>query len=124
MQPLNRPVERADSERQLGAEPKADRLLERLVCDADWKPSFAFRVGYPPQGVSPSPRRSAEQVLISGTLIKCHPGLDQTRGGYELPYADFEGEPNHFKALANAGVSPLSEPAPPVTSGPSVWIHA
>ncbi|MBD3896093.1 hypothetical protein IEI94_09545 [Halomonas sp. ML-15] len=64
MQPLNQPVERVDRERELGFEPKAARALGRLVGEADWQPTFVFRVGYPSRGASPSPRRSAEQVLV------------------------------------------------------------
>lgn len=63
MQPLNQPVERVDRERQLGIPAKAARLLEQHTGPGDWRPTFAFRVGYPTRATGPSPRRPVELVV-------------------------------------------------------------
>lgn len=63
MQPLNQPVERVDRERQLGVPAKAAGLLEQHTGPGDWRPTFAFRVGYPTQATGPSPRRPVELVV-------------------------------------------------------------
>jgi hypothetical protein len=63
MQPLNQPIELIDRERQLGKPADADRLLEQLTADASWKPTFAFRAGYPTRQAPSSPRRGVQQVL-------------------------------------------------------------
>lgn len=63
MQPLNQPVELVDRERELGRRPQAAAILAQLVGDAEWKPTFAFRSGYPTRGASPSPRRPVESVV-------------------------------------------------------------
>ena len=47
MQPLNQPVEIVDRERALNKEPHAAEVLANLTGDPLWKPTFAFRVGYP-----------------------------------------------------------------------------
>jgi nitroreductase len=64
MQPINQPVELVDRERQLAREPVAARALASLVGDAGWKPTFAFRLGYPTRDVPPSPRRAVGDVVI------------------------------------------------------------
>jgi nitroreductase len=64
MQPINQPVELVDRERQLGREPVAARALASLVGDPNWKPTFAFRLGYPTRDVPPSPRRAVGDVVI------------------------------------------------------------
>ena len=64
MQPINQPVELVDRERQLAREPVAARALASLVGDPNWKPTFAFRLGYPTRDVPPSPRRAVGDVVI------------------------------------------------------------
>lgn len=64
MQPINQPVELVDRERQLSMEPHAERVLTDLIGDPDWKPTFAFRMGFPTRAASPSPRRPAEAVVL------------------------------------------------------------
>ncbi|TMJ51498.1 MAG: hypothetical protein E6G84_07640 [Alphaproteobacteria bacterium] len=64
MQPINQPVELVDRERQLAREPVAARALASLVGDPSWKPTFAFRLGYPTRDVPPSPRRAVGDVVI------------------------------------------------------------
>jgi hypothetical protein len=64
MQPINQPVEVVDRERQLARDPVAARALASLVGDPAWKPTFAFRLGFPTREASPSPRRPVEDVVI------------------------------------------------------------
>lgn len=64
MQPINQPVEQVDRERQLAREPVAARALASLIGDASWKPTFAFRLGFPTRPVPPSPRRPVGDVVI------------------------------------------------------------
>jgi hypothetical protein len=64
MQPINQPVELVDRERQLASKPVAARALEGIVGDRKWKPTFAFRVGFPTREVPPSPRRPVGDVVI------------------------------------------------------------
>jgi len=64
MQPLNQPVELVDRERALGREPRAAATLASLTGAADWKPTFAFRMGFPTRAAAPSPRRPVEAVIV------------------------------------------------------------
>jgi len=64
MQPLNQPVELVDRERQLGRPPRAEAALAALTGAAEWKPTFAFRMGVPTRAAGPSPRRPLEAVLL------------------------------------------------------------
>ncbi|MEE8303273.1 MAG: hypothetical protein V3S24_12655 [Candidatus Tectomicrobia bacterium] len=64
MQPLNQPVEMVDRERELNREPNAAQVLADLIGDPNWKPTFAFRAGYPERTVLASPRRPVEQVVV------------------------------------------------------------
>lgn len=64
MQPLNQPIERVDRELQLGIEPTFARRLVDLTGKRPNRPTFAFRIGYPIQNASPSPRRRLEQVMF------------------------------------------------------------
>lgn len=64
MQPLNQPIERVDREHQLGIEPTFARELVALTGKRPNRPTFAFRIGYPIQNASPSPRRALEQVMF------------------------------------------------------------
>jgi hypothetical protein len=64
MQPINQPVELVDRERALGREPRAADTLGALTGAADWKPTFAFRMGFPTRPAAPSPRRPVEAVVV------------------------------------------------------------
>ncbi len=67
MQPLNQPLEVADRELQLAKSPDMARTLERLTGDPAWKPTFAFRAGYPNRAPLPSPRRALRDVVVAGS---------------------------------------------------------
>ncbi len=64
MHPINQPVELVDRERQLGRAPDAARRLAALTESAAWKPTFAFRMGYPVRDAALSPRRALEDVVL------------------------------------------------------------
>ena len=64
MQPVNQMMEVVDREKQLGKEKQTSEFLAKLVGDETWKPTFAFRLGYPTMKSLPSPRRSVEETLI------------------------------------------------------------
>lgn len=64
MQPLNQPLELVDRERELNKEPHAAQVLAALTGDPAWKPTFAFRAGYPVRAALASPRRPVEQVVV------------------------------------------------------------
>jgi nitroreductase len=64
MQPINQPIELVDRERQLAREPLSARALEATVGDHKWKPTFAFRLGFPTRDVPPSPRRPVGDVIM------------------------------------------------------------
>ncbi|MGF1529188.1 MAG: Acg family FMN-binding oxidoreductase [Candidatus Competibacterales bacterium] len=66
MQPLNQPVELVDRERELNKEPHAAQVLADLTGTLAWKPTFAFRAGYPEREALTSPRRPVEQVVVQG----------------------------------------------------------
>lgn len=66
-QPLNQPHERRDRELQLGIEPVFGRELARLVNKPGYEGVFTFRLGYPISRGLPSPRRSAEEVLLGAS---------------------------------------------------------
>jgi hypothetical protein len=63
MQPLNQPVEMVDRERELNKESHTAQVLADLTGDSAWKPTFAFRAGYPERKSLASPRRAVEQVV-------------------------------------------------------------
>jgi nitroreductase len=65
MQPINQPVELVDRERQLGKEPRAAQALESILSDRTWRPTFAFRLGFPTRDVPPSPRRPVGDVVVA-----------------------------------------------------------
>jgi hypothetical protein len=64
MQPINQPVELVDRERALGREPRAAATLAALTGAAEWKPTFAFRMGFPTRAAAPSPRRPVDAVVV------------------------------------------------------------
>ena len=65
MQPINQPVELVDREHALGREARAAETLAGLTGAADWKPTFAFRMGFPTRPAAPSPRRPVEAVVVA-----------------------------------------------------------
>jgi nitroreductase len=64
MQPLNQITERIDREKLLGLNPRFTQAAANLMPEPGWQPLMSFRAGYPTVKPSPSPRRSAEAVLI------------------------------------------------------------
>lgn len=64
MQPLNQLPECVDRERQLGRPSISGRTLAGLGGDAEWQPTFAFRVGWPTRPGPASPRRSLQSVVL------------------------------------------------------------
>ena len=64
MHPINQPVELVDRERQLGRAPEAARRLAALSESAAWRPTFAFRMGYPVRNAALSPRRALADVVV------------------------------------------------------------
>jgi hypothetical protein len=63
MQPLNQLPECADRELQLGKPPVFRKTLARLSADADWQPTFAFRIGSATRPGAASPRRTLDSVI-------------------------------------------------------------
>lgn len=66
MQPLNQPLEMVDRERNLNRAPDTEQVVASLTGEPAWKPTFAFRAGYPARDGLPSPRRPVEQVVVAG----------------------------------------------------------
>lgn len=64
MQPVNQLLEVVDRERELNREARTSEFLANLIGDSSWKPTFAFRAGYPTMAVLASPRRAVDEVLI------------------------------------------------------------
>jgi len=62
MHPINQPVEMIDRDRQLGREPKSEARLAAVTQMPDWKPTFAFRAGYPTREAPRSARRALAEV--------------------------------------------------------------
>ena len=65
MHPLNQLPEMVDRERQLNQPPQTAAVLADLTGDPDWKPTFAFRTGYPTREALPSPRRAVAAVVMA-----------------------------------------------------------
>lgn len=66
MQPMNQLPERVDRERQLGLPSIAGSALASLVRNAEWHPTFAFRIGWPMRTATASPRRDPRTVVLPG----------------------------------------------------------
>lgn len=64
MQPLNQLPERVDRERQLGRPAATEKLLAGLSGDPAWRPTFAFRLGWPVRPAPASPRRALDSVML------------------------------------------------------------
>lgn len=63
-QPVNQMIEVVDRERQLGQPAQIAEVLDVLTKDPTWRPTFAFRMGYPTSNVLPSARRPVSEVLV------------------------------------------------------------
>jgi hypothetical protein len=64
MQPLNQLPECVDRERQLGSPAISRKTLAAYSGDAQWQPTFAFRLGWPTRPAAASPRRSLQSVVL------------------------------------------------------------
>jgi hypothetical protein len=64
-QPLNQLQETVDREKQLGSPASTQKVLASLVGDSHWRPTFAFRLGFPLRAASSSPRRDLESVILA-----------------------------------------------------------
>ncbi len=64
MQPLNQLPERVDRERQLGKPAETEKVLAGLTGDPVWRPTFAFRLGWPVRPAPASPRRTLDSVML------------------------------------------------------------
>lgn len=63
VQPMNQPIELVDRERQLNKPATASTRLSQLIGSSDWRPTFAFRMGYSEHTPPLSPRRAARDCL-------------------------------------------------------------
>jgi hypothetical protein len=63
--PSNESVELIDYERFMGRPEHALDRLTAIIGNAAWQPTFAFLMGYPTFACTASPRRDAQQMLIS-----------------------------------------------------------
>jgi hypothetical protein len=63
-QPLNQPVECIDRNAMLGRVDVYETALVKLAALPDWKPTFAFRLGYAERTALPSPRRPLDDVVV------------------------------------------------------------
>jgi hypothetical protein len=73
-QPLNQIPERIGRERQLGLEPRLERVVQKDLGLGDLVPSFCFRVGHTRRAPHYSPRRTVQMVAAAG------PTAEETRG--------------------------------------------
>jgi len=64
MHPMNQPMEMVDRDRMLGRPSAFAAGLAALAGDDGWRPTFAFRAGYPGRQANHSPRRPIEAVLV------------------------------------------------------------
>jgi len=69
MQPLNQLPEMVDRERQTGKPAITAKTLVALSGDAEWHPTFAFRLGFPVRPAPASPRRALESVVLSSGCL-------------------------------------------------------
>ena len=64
MQPVNQMCEIVDRELELGKEARMTNFMNEITGEPSWKPTFAFRSGYPTMEPLKSPRRPINDVLI------------------------------------------------------------
>ncbi len=62
--PCNEAVEMIDHEKALGRPPRGLGLLNEVIGDAAWQPTFIFYMGYPKWTARASPRRPVEDVVL------------------------------------------------------------
>lgn len=63
LQPVNQPIEIMEREAVRGEEAQMERRLAALTGEGVWRPTFAFRAGFPARNALPSPRRPVSMVL-------------------------------------------------------------
>lgn len=63
LQPVNQPIEIMEREAVLAQEAQMARRLAALTEEGVWRPTFAFRAGFPVREALPSPRRPIAMVL-------------------------------------------------------------
>jgi len=64
MQPLNQALELIDLDNVRNRDSPTVRQFESFAGGGGWRPTFAFRAGYPLESAPPSPRRSLSDVLL------------------------------------------------------------
>ncbi len=64
-QPINQIIEWVDREHELRQPPAMATLLSTITGQIDWKPTFAFRTGYPTRTMPHSARRARGDVVLS-----------------------------------------------------------
>lgn len=64
MHPINQMPEIVDRERQLDQPAQMAEFIDGITQNADWRPTFAFRLGYPTMSLLPSARRPVEEVTV------------------------------------------------------------
>jgi nitroreductase len=64
MQPLNQALELIDLDKVRKRESATAKQFESFAGGGEWRPTFAFRAGYPLESAPPSPRRSLSDVLL------------------------------------------------------------
>jgi hypothetical protein len=64
VQPMNQPIEWVDRQRQLNKPGTASKRLSELTKNEEWRPTFAFRMGYSGRAAPMSPRRAVEDRLV------------------------------------------------------------
>jgi hypothetical protein len=69
MQPINQLPEIVDRQFELGKSAIAAATLASLTGDASWRPTFAFRLGWPIRVASASPRRDIQSVMMQSVMM-------------------------------------------------------
>jgi hypothetical protein len=64
-QPINQIIEWVDRERELGLPPAMATTLLTITGELAWKPTFAFRAGYPTRAMPHSARRARGDVVLT-----------------------------------------------------------
>ncbi len=64
MQPINQMPEVVDRYRQLERTSRIAEIMDELTGDITWRPTFAFRMGYPQNNPLPSARRPVNEVTV------------------------------------------------------------
>lgn len=69
MQPINQLPEMVDRELQLSRAAATAKVVAALTGGSEWRPTFAFRGGFPTQSASASPRRTLDAAIIPGLCL-------------------------------------------------------